>query len=632
MTTLVIDFETYWDNEYSLTKMSTEEYLKDSRFEVLGMGVKRIDGLVKAKSRSTYFDSVNDIRDYLAGIHDDTTYVIAHNARFDATILAWYFDFVPNTILCTLSLSQTVKMRVPGQSASLGAMSKLFNLGEKGNALVDTKGKRRKDLTPEENRKLGEYCLQDVNLTHKLYEVLWLRISSITRVIRVIDMTVRMFTQPSIELDTDIIEKGLKKEKERKYSALKALAPDGDVEKVKNILRSRDKFAQVLKELGVDPPLKKSLTTGKYTYAFAKTDAGMHKLLAAKDPRVKLISQIRSDLSTNIVETRLQRFLDISKRGVGKLSVPLKFHAARTGRYGGEEKINLQNLPRGSDLRYAMKAPSGHVIITMDLSQIEARLLAMVAGETDLLTQFAEGRDVYSEFASLLYNRKITKADARERFVGKVCILSLGYGCGKDTFFQRLSADIDITREESDAAHALYRRRFPNIVRLWKECDNALHVMISGRTTWLTTTGLDGQKRNRICVRGGEVPSVYLDGYLHMFYPELSKSQTTNEFSYVDSIKNCRKKIYGAMLTENIMQYLANIVIQEVALNCKERNMQPALQVHDELVYVVPDLPDKINECEDVLTTEVEHCTIFTDEEFPLVCEISTGESYGDTK
>ncbi|WP_286296502.1 DNA polymerase [Polynucleobacter sp. TUM22923] len=105
-------------------------------------------------------------------------------------------------------------------------------------------------------------------------------------------------------------------------------------------------------------------------------------------------------------------------------------HAAHTGRWGGADKINLQNLPsrgaNGGKLKKAIMAPKGYLMIDADSAQIEARVLAWLAGQDDLTEAFKNGQDIYSIMASAIYGKEVSEITKEERFVGKTTILGAG--------------------------------------------------------------------------------------------------------------------------------------------------------------------------------------------------------------
>jgi DNA polymerase len=213
--------------------------------------------------------------------------------------------------------------------------------------------------------------------------------------LKVIDTTLRMFVEPTLRLNLPMLESHLETVKERKAKLLAVAQAD------KDSLMSNDKFAELLMLLGVEPPTKISARTGKQAWAFAKTDEEFKALLEHADPRVQALVSARLGNKTTLEETRTQRFIDIALRG--SLPVPIKYYAAHTGRWGGDDKINLQNLPsRGQNankLKLSIEAPEGYVIIDSDSSQIEARTVAWLAGQNDLVEAFDKGEDVYKIMA-----------------------------------------------------------------------------------------------------------------------------------------------------------------------------------------------------------------------------------------
>lgn len=410
MDIITIDFETYYDQEYSLSKMTTEAYVRDDRFEVIGVGVK-----INSEPTDTY--SGEDVGGFLRSLNYKNAAVLAHNTVFDGAILRWRYDIEPKFWLDTLSMSRPeFKMCVGG---SLAALAWALNLGEKGTEVVQAKGKRRADFTPQELDAYMGYCANDVELTYKLYQVLKSKLPPSE--LLMIDLLIRMYVDPLIEVDVDHLRGHLHKVVTNKEQLLNKLSKN-DPERIRKVLSSNNKFADLLKLLGVTPPTKISKTTGKTTYAFAKTDRGLLDLQEHPDQRVQAVVAARLGVKSTIEETRTQSLIEAGQRG--RLPVMLNYHGAHTGRLSGGDGLNLQNLPsrRGKAIREAICAPDGHVLMVGDLSQIEARLSAYLAGEDRLVEAFRQGRDVYSEFASNVYGRTITKADKRERFVGKTCL------------------------------------------------------------------------------------------------------------------------------------------------------------------------------------------------------------------
>lgn len=399
---VTLDFETYYSSDFSLSKMSTESYIRSPEFEVIGVGLKKDSSPTVWVTGS---DSV--IKDALLGYGCDKDICVAHNAAFDMAIMNWRYDVRPKFIVDTLSLSRPVVGME--SSGSLRALSEYYGIGHKGTEIYTTKGKHLKDFTPEELKRFGEYCILDVDLTYALLPHL---LKATTRKeLDLIDMVIRFFTEPQLELDKSLLETHLHNVIAKREALVNSVGVD------KSFFTSNEKFAQLLREVGVEPPTKVSPTTGKETYAFAKTDEEFKALLDHPDERVQTLVSARLGLKTSIEETRTQAFLEVAERG--KLPIFLNYYGAvNTSRFSGGEKLNLQNLPRGGALRQSIIAPEGYSIVACDSSQIEARTLAWFAGQEDLLDDFRRNADVYSIFASKVFGHEV---NPKERFVGKTC-------------------------------------------------------------------------------------------------------------------------------------------------------------------------------------------------------------------
>lgn len=433
MQIITIDWETYYSKDYSLTKLTTEEYIRSPLFEAIMLGIRMPDGEYRV-IEGTH----EEIKFQLAGIEWHKYAVLAHNTMFDGAIMAWIFGIKPAAWLDTLSMARAM-FGLKGNSLAL--LARRYNLEAKGTYAMNMLGKRRSDMTDAEFENYKEYCLHDVELCHQLFTLMsngWYDLESAdmrhpfpVRELELIDRLIRMYTEPSLRLNQYKLEQHLEGVLQRKEALLAACSTDKDT------LMSNPKFAELLQSLGVTPPTKISPTNGKLTFAFAKTDPGMKDLLEHPDERVQVLAAARMGVKSTLEETRTIRFIDIAKRG-GYFPIPLKYSAARTHRLGGMDKINLQNLPaRGRDakrLKKAIEPPEDCVVINSDSSNIEARMLAWLAEQEDLVNDFANKVDVYSKMASRIYNRPIDRKrkevvdgreiypDEAEGFVGKTCL------------------------------------------------------------------------------------------------------------------------------------------------------------------------------------------------------------------
>jgi len=407
MNIVTLDFETYYSKRYSLGKLTTEEYVRHPQFEVIGVSVK-----VDAGTTVWCSGSRQQIQKFLGQFDWDNAVAVAHNARFDMAILNWHFDIKPKRIIDTLSMARALHGGQVG--GSLMALVAYYNLGAKGTEVIAALGKRRADFTEEELTAYGKYCVNDTELTYGLCKRLIKKFP--INELRLIDLTIRMFTEPVLKLDAGALAAHLDNTIQHKSKLLSKISV------TKEDLMSNPKFAEALRTAGVVPPTKISARTGEEAWAFAKADKNFMALLQHETPEVQTLMAARLGLKSTLEETRTQRFIDMSERE-GSFPVPLRYYAAHTGRWGGDDKINLQNLPRNAEIKKCILAPAGYVLIDSDSSQIEARTLAWLAEQYDLVDAFERGDDVYKMMAAALYGKAEEEITKQERFVGKTTIL-----------------------------------------------------------------------------------------------------------------------------------------------------------------------------------------------------------------
>lgn len=621
MNIVTIDFETYYDKDYSLSKMTTEAYIRDDRFEVIGVGVKVND-------QPTIWYSGSDVGTFLHGLDYSNTAILCHNTAFDGAILSWRYGVTPKFWLDTLSMARPLHNVVVG--GSLKALASYYSLGQKGDEVVRALGKRRKDFSDAELELYGDYCINDVELTYKLFKKL--KVGFPPSELMVIDQTIRMYTDPVIELDTQVLTQHLDKVQKKKQALLDKL---GGGDAARKVLMSNAMFAELLAKLGVEPPTKISARTGKQAWAFSKTDKGFTDLLEHHNPTVSMLAEARLGVKSTIEETRTQNLIGVAERG--RLPIMLNYYGAHTGRFSGGDKLNLQNLPNRGDktIRQALTAPDGEVLIACDSSQIEARMVAWVAGQEDLVQAFAEGRDVYSEFASEVYGRTITKADKVERFVGKTCILGLGYGMGAEKFRRTLEIgqggiNVVIDLDEAKRIVYLYRQKNFKIVQFWQKCSHALGQMLVGESGSL----------HELLPYDGE--GIHLPNGFKIQYPLLRA--VDNGFEYISDARAYRKaakervlngtmpdelkwtRIYGGKVTENLVQALAALVIREQMAEAG-RKYKVAFQVHDEII-ITATKPQADKALQDLISIMSQRPSWASG--LPVACEGGYADNYGD--
>jgi len=610
MNILTLDFETYYDQKYSLSKITTEEYVRSDLFEAIGVSVQ-VDG----GTPEWFTGTMPEIKDWLQKFSWHDAMLVAHNALFDAAILSWRFDIHPKIIADTLSMARAKHgVEVGG---SLAKLAEFYQIGVKGTEVINALGKRRLAFTPEDLARYGEYCCNDTKLTYELFTILMETFPKTE--MRLIDQTIKMFTEPVLELDAFLLEQHLSDIKARKEELLAKVA--GDAEEAKKNIMSNPKFAQLLKEFGVEPPMKVSPTTKKMTFAFAKTDEGLKKLLEHSSIEVQTLVAARLGVKSTLEETRTERFLGIAQRG--KLPIPLKYYAAHTSRWGGTDKINLQNLPsRGADagkLKQAIRPPEGYVIIDSDSSQIEARMLAWMAGQDDLVEAFRNGEDVYKIMASAIYRKPVEEINAGERFVGKTVVLGAGYGLGAKKFqlFMK-AAKIDLDLDLASHIIDTYRNTYPKIPELWAQGDGCLRALVDNQSAAYGKEGV-------VNING--FLGVLTPNGIPLRYHELRRAR--NAYGMDEIVYTSRTGItgiWGGKFTENLIQHLARCVIGEQLLRVAKR-YRVVLTVHDAIACIAPEA--EAFEAQ----AYVEECMRWVPawaEGLPLNCESGVGKNYGE--
>ena len=693
MRIIYLDFETYYDSDFSLRKMTTEQYLRDPRYQTILLMAAVNDGPIRGAWGH------DDIATMLRELRVDApdAVVVAHNARFDATIIEWIFGIRCNFVACTiLMMRETGLARLIGQS--LSALSDWLRerghkIPPKGSTVTLASGQRLEDMSPQFKKEYAAYGSTDVGNLRAACSVLMPACS--IESLQAMNMTLQMYTRPVFELATDMLATYLEKQHAERVEALQALADQhgfGSIDLFVKQLRSKPKFAALLDELGCTPPrklsIKKSEKAGHdvYDYAFAKGDLEFLALQEHPNPDVRAVVNARLGHNSSINESRTRSFLELSQRG--PMPVPLEYAKAHTGRYGGSDKINLQNLPkRGGDktLRHSIKAPLGFEIGGADSSQVEARLLAYAAGQDDLLQLFATGGDPYCYMADAIYgcgyDTILSKAKPPEgvkpdpayvkmRNVGKETVLGSGYGMSGVKFAERLeqqslylhpsddevnaylTASIvpecdrvqaieqykaDYHLEQARKINRIYRTTNKNIRGFWQVCQGVLDALVQGGSGYFGgPTGklfyYDGQHS----VFGEKVPGIMLpNGFwllyhkLHIEYetdPDTGKNRKQFVYSFKEGRNFIRKRIYGGALTENLIQALAFAVLKWQAIRI--HSVLPVrMNVHDEWmsVYAVSQRENARELYMYWMRQVPDWCA-----GAPLDCEFTHGSNYGD--
>jgi hypothetical protein len=624
-----LDFETYYDADYTLSKMSTSEYVRDKRFEALML-------YLKVGNRPARIIPGPKIKAELQKINWDLYSALCHNTHFDGLILSHHYKVKPRRLYCSLSMARGLHSNDIG--AGLDEVS--IHYGGQGkipDALEDMKGVHFAQLFKDKARwKRGaDYCMND---GEEMLRVFKLMLPSMPRdEMDLIHLTNRMFCDPVLKVDIPRVEKEFHREVEDRKRKLLDCVDEADYTEAevkailktkaerllsgeerqmlfaKRVIGSNEKFAALLRAEGIEPPVKISKAwiakdrddrteEGKYSFAFAKDDLefinlpdnvellsqGLNlakvadvKRLAARQARIKQLVEARLAVKSTTNITRAERFLKAGANGWA-LPVGYAYYRAHTGRWGGTNKMNMQNLTRGGELRLSILAPAGYVVCVADSGQIEARVNGWLWGQADLLDAFRDsdagtGMDAYCRFATQVYGRTITKDDKTERFVGKVCVLGLGFQMGAPKLQMTLAKGalggppVYFTLQECEAFVRTYRRMNYRIEKGWKICSQIIEDMAAGRPgrhgpiTW-------------------EKETIWLPNGMCLKYPDLKKRQGDRGFDeWTYQAKDMRKKIYGGLLCENIVQALARIIVATQMLAI-DKFSRVVMTTHDEVV------------------------------------------------
>ena len=637
VTPIILDFETYYSTDYSLSKMSTEAYVRDPRFEVICVGIQSVK-----TGHVQMVWGADAVRKTLESLPWEKIALVCQNTAFDGFILAEHYGIYPAMYCDTMSMFRRL---YPHKRASLKVIAETLGLPSKGTEIVNAKGKRAKDFTPAEREAFLAYCALDCELTAKAWEIL--KVGFPVNELRLIDLTISMACKPYLRLNPVPLKEEIAEQKRIKEELLARITTE------KSDLMSNERFALQLIWLGVDPPRKISPTALKknpslagdpdapMTWAFGKTDKGMKALLNHDDPEVVALVEARLGVKSTIKETRAESMLGVANRGT--LPVNLLYYGAHTGRWSGSGGLNLQNLTRGSRLRDAILPPEGEKLLVCDLSGIEMRVLAWLAGQGDVIDTVRSGGDVYCQMATSLYGRQITKKDKRERQLGKTIVLGCGYSMSWKKFAEyTMAMNMTFTAEDCESmridmerakimtkepnltphqavawyAVSTYRTANWAIAGLWREAEQALHAITAGRRVQV------GHREGVVftSARGFETPD---NGVI--LYPDLKLDGK----SWTKSSKEGTSFLHGGLVVENIVQHLSRQILSWQMLQAKEAGLHIVLTCHDEIVCIAPEheAEEQYELLEQIMKTAPKWA-----KGLPLDAEGGIGNNYGEAK
>jgi DNA polymerase len=669
---LTLDYELYYDKDYNLDKLTTEEFVRDPRFEVQCVGLK----FGRHKAGTVH---ANDFRENAHKIDWANTAVVSHHAHFESLILWHHYGLRPGFWFDTLSMARYLFSGEVG--LNLRDLTRYLGVTPKGTIPPEVKGLRLSMMPESVYAALASYCADDCEGEFEAFEIMCPQIPE--RELGLIDLTVRMFGEPVLVINEPFLREYAEWEEAKRAQLVASLG------KTPSDFRSTAKFSQILVDAGVpesELPVGPN-DKGELRRTFKKDHPWMQAQL--EQPEGDLIGDLcraRVVFASSIRQSRTRRLL---ASGAGGRPVPvyLNYHKAGPGRWSGGDKMNFQNLDRvkrrktgrlldngkpemetvyGTGMmRRALRAPDGYELVVADSSQIEARDNAYHAGQRDIVDAFARGEDIYSLFASGIYGRHVDRKknpdDELPGFVGKVSILGLGYGMGWPKFasellrgmmgadpvllgtdtLEALNANVGkfmnnpkniekvraiITRHPWDKLmiHCIcsweivnrYRERSDKIVEYWETCERALDHMIAGREFCFGYNGSIHTERNAIVLPSGR----------RIRYPDLERVH--GKYRYRDPEERSWTYIYGGKTCENVTQGDCRDLVAYPMLDLS-RQMKIATMSHDEIVGVTPLGTGKV-----MLPVMIERMRQAppTHPGLPLNAEGGVGIYYGDAK
>ena len=566
MRLVCLDAETFFSStDYTLSKMSTEAYIRDPRFQAHGAAIKW------GKDHPAHWYNERELRWVLQNEDWADTLLICHHTAFDGLILSHHYHVHPRMLGCTLSMARM--MLGNHLSVSLEQVRRHFGMPSKITPYQQFDGKHWHEMSPAVQQQVAEGCCDETESIWKIFHLL-MQQGFPKEELYVVDTTIKMFTEPVLRGDIPLLAQVWEKESVDKSARLAALGVDA------SDLQSNYRFAALLRAAAIEPERKPGKPnpdgSEKLIYAFAKTDQFMRDLLEHDDERVRTLAEARLGQKSTLLQTRAATLGWMARRG--SMPVYLNYAGAHTTRWSGGDGCNWQNFKRGSDIRRAVMAPAGGVLAAIDLSQIECRILNYLAGQDDVIQKFRNNEDPYVGIASQFYGRAITKNDTNERGTGKQAELSCGYGCGGPKFkaTARLGIygpPVSLTDDESAAFVKLYRNTHRNVMAYWQQAESNLRRIANNETFEWGPMRVVSKR-------------IYLPNNSPLIYDNLEwhEDHESGERYWRNKTRNGWSKLYGAKLVENVIQALARVVMSQAMVRITQMGYRIVTTTHDEIV------------------------------------------------
>ena len=601
---ITLDFETLYDDEYSLKKMTTEAYVRDPRFKCHGLAIKIDSNPATWVTPAIFTQDIGNGSTWAEYLSNQV--MLAHHAQFDGLILSHHYGIKPALWLDTLSMA---RIALPHDRHSLDNLSKLFGLpGKMHGMLTDVKGVR--DPSAAMLAGLGTMSCDDADKTYKIFQQIKHMIPRDE--LRIIDATIRMFTEPCLRLDEPKMKTYYTRVVAEKKDALAELGL------TKTDLGQDETVAAKYRELGVEPDTKVT-AKGNTKFAFAKTDQFMRDMLEDEDERVGALTAARLGIKSTLNETRCERLLSMSGRG--PLAVYLRYCGAHPTRWSGGDSLNWQNFPRNErdgssgEIRGSLVAPPGHALVVADLSQVECRILNWLAGQWDVIEKFANHQDPYIGIASQFYGFQVTKAHPKERGTGKQLELSCGYGAAGPSIVETAKRGtygppVYLSDEDGERAKQIYRQTHRQVTAMWWQTAEQALKVLEARTAmdWGPMHIEDG--------------AIWLPNGLPLWYDEFKHEGE----DLLCLIRGRWRKMWGTKLVQHVCEALARTIISQAMLRIEDLTGYKAKNTtHDELWWLTP--VDCAEKTLDIVLSNLKQTPVWAPN-LPLDAEGFAGERY----
>lgn len=637
MQIICADAETYFDNDFTLSKMTTESYIRDPRFECHGWAIKW-----SPNTEPKWY--THEEAQYIFKQEDWSNIgILAHHSAFDGLILSHHYGVKPKFWFDSLSCARL--MLGNHISVGLDSLAKHFGLAAKTVPYNLFRGKHWHELPPDIQQQVGDGACHDVSLTWELFQkfvrgVPELNIAPFPQEeFSIIDIVIRMFVDPVLRADVDMLAKVWEKEnvdKNRRIAALGVTESD---------LQSSDRFAALLRDEGVEPEMKQgpvSIKTGnsKLNYAFAKTDEFMRGLLEDENERIRALAEARLGVKSTLMQTRAETLGWMASRG--PLCVYLRYAGAGTLRVAGGDGANWLNFKRGSAIRRAILAPEGYLLAPIDSSQIECRVLNYLAGQDDVIEKFRTGQDPYVGLASAAYGETIykpAKDDPRKeemeqkRGMGKQGELMCGYGAAAEKF--KITAKnglygppVILSDEQAQKFVSTYRTTHPAVCAkntgYWAQAERMLARLAGGPPMdW----GPLHVREHRIYLPNG-CPLIF--DTLEYHRPEGEELEHLRDFErdgfWRLKTRQGWKKMWGSKLVQNICEAVSRVIVSQAAIRINHAGYRILNWPYDELLILIPrdgQEQQHVQYCQNEMTKEPTWLP-----GIPLACEGEAAERY----